>query len=64
MDEVIKAVIAGAPNVIVAIAALVWASRAIDRQIEATGRLVDTLVETLVENDRLKQQIAAKDNPL
>lgn len=64
MDELIKTIILGAPNTAVAIVALIWASRTIDRQIEATGRLVDRLIETLAENDRLKAQIAEKDNPL
>jgi hypothetical protein len=64
MEEVIKQVILGAPNLAVAILALVWSSKVIDRQIEATGRLVDKLIETLAENEDLKAQIAKKDNPL
>jgi hypothetical protein len=62
MDEVLKQVILGAPNVAIAILALVWASKVIDRQIDATGKLVDKLIDVLAENDRLKEQIAAKDN--
>lgn len=64
MDELIKTIVLGAPNTAVAILALIWASRVIDRQIDATGRLVDRLIETLAENDRLKAEIAEKDNPL
>jgi len=64
MDEVLKQVILGAPNLAVAILALVWASKVIDRQIDATGRLVDKLIEVLAENEELKSQIAEKDNPL
>lgn len=64
MDEILKQVILGAPNVAIAILALVWASKVIDRQIDATGRLVDRLMDVLAENDRLKAQIAEKDNPL
>lgn len=63
MDELLKQIILGAPNTAVAILALVWASRVIDRQIEATGRLVDRLIETLAENDKLKAQLAEKQNP-
>lgn len=64
MDELLKQAILGVPNLVVAVFALVWASRAIDRQIEATGRLVDKLVETLVENETLKQKLAEKYHPL
>lgn len=64
MDEFLKQAILGVPNLAVAVFALVWASRAIDRQIEATGRLVDKLVETLVENETLKQMLAEKYHPL
>jgi len=63
MDELLKTIILGAPNTAVAIGMLFWASKVIDRQIEATGRLVDRLIEVLAENDRLKQQIAERKDP-
>lgn len=62
MDEVLKQVILGAPNVAVAILALLWAGRVIEKQLEATARLVDRLMDVLAENDKLKAQIAEEQN--
>jgi len=44
MDELIKVLITGAPNFLVAIAVIVWASRLIEKMVDAQQRLIDQLI--------------------
>lgn len=58
MDEILKTVILNAPNVAVAIAALWWASKLIERMVAAQEKLVDQLLEMCQRNANLSEQVA------
>jgi len=60
MDELLKTVILGAPNVAVAILMLYWATKMVERQIAATERLIDRLIQMVDKNEQLQEQIASK----
>jgi len=45
MDELLKQVILGAPNVAVALITLYWCFRALDRKDEQTQKLIDKLID-------------------
>lgn len=53
MDELLKTLVTGAPNFVVAIAVIVWASRLIEKMVDAQLRLVDELIKKCAETDRL-----------
>lgn len=57
MDELAKNVILGAPNFIVAVVVIVWASRLIESMVKAQQALVDKLLETCSENAELVRQL-------
>jgi len=59
MDELAKTIILGAPNVAVAIVMLYWATRMVERQIAATERLIDRLMQMIDKNEKLQEQIAS-----
>jgi len=59
MDELLKQVIVGAPNVAVALGALWWAGRMLERQQTATERLVDRLIAMVDRNEQLQEQIVS-----
>lgn len=61
MDELLKTIILGAPNVAVAIAALWWASRVIERMVAAQERLIDQLIDLCRKNEELVGTL--RDNP-
>jgi len=56
MDEILKTVILGAPNVLVAVVALFWASRLIERMVAAQEKLVDQLLDMCKRNELLSAQ--------
>jgi len=58
MDELLKTVILGAPNVAVALAALYWASKMLERQQAANERLIDRLIEMVDKNEKLQERLA------
>lgn len=62
MDEILKQVILGAPNVAVAIAALWWASRLIERQVTAQEKLVDQLLEMCKRNEALSEKASTQES--
>lgn len=51
MDELLKQVIAGAPNLIVAIAALYWLSRKLDAILSVLLTLLVDLIKKDAQND-------------
>jgi len=57
MDELLKTLIQGAPNVAVALGALFWAGRMLERQQAATERLIDRLMQMLDKNEKLQEQL-------
>lgn len=61
MDELVKQIILGAPNVAVALAALWWASQRIDKMIDAQAKLIDALLEMCAENIRLSKELPNTD---
>lgn len=60
MDELVKTLILGAPNVAVAILMLYWATKMVERQIAATERLIDRLIEMVDRNAKLQEQLSTK----
>lgn len=58
MDEILKTVVLGAPNVAVAIMALWWATRLIERMVAAQERLIDALMKKCAEVSALSQEVA------
>ena len=54
MDELIKTMILGAPNLSVAIFALYWSAQRIDKMIEAQTKLIDALLLMCAENHDIK----------
>jgi hypothetical protein len=57
MDEIIKTIILGAPNVAVAVAALYWASRLIERMVAAQEKLADQLLDLCSKNEELVETL-------
>jgi hypothetical protein len=57
MDELLKTIILSAPNVAVAIAALYWASRLIERMVVAQEKLIDHLLDLCSRNEELVETL-------
>lgn len=60
VDDVVKTIILGAPNVAVAIGALYWASKLIERMVAAQETLVNQLLAMCAENGKLRSELAEK----
>lgn len=63
MDELAKMVIGGAPNLAVALWALFWSFRSLERKQEAYERLTERLLAVVEEREQLKAQLNGKPNP-
>jgi len=59
VDELLKQIILGAPNLAVGVGALWWASRLIERMIASQEKLVDQLMSMCAENTELKVEAVA-----
>jgi hypothetical protein len=62
MDELLKTIILGAPNVAVAVAALYWASQRIDKMIDQQSKLIDALLVMCAENKALSAELGKLPN--
>lgn len=58
MDELLKTIILGAPNVAVAIVMLYWATKMVERSMAFTERLIDRLMAMIDKNEELQEQLA------
>jgi len=66
MDEFAKTIVLGAPNLAVALWALFWAFRSIEKKDAAMQKLTDQLLLVITERERLRAQLNgnAPDSPL
>jgi len=51
MDDLLKTLITGAPNLVGAIAVIIWPSRLIEKMVDAQQRLVDMLIAKCADDD-------------
>jgi len=58
VDELLKTVILGAPNVAVAVAMLYWATKMVERSQAFTERLIDRLMQMIDKNEQLQEQLS------
>jgi len=57
MDDLLKSIILGAPNFGVALVVIIWASRLIERMVDAQEKLVTTLIATCAAQAELQSRL-------